>query len=73
MKKRQLITLENDEQQLLHDLSMLEYGTAEHNLSKTVAEALRRMAEDYIEDLKKLETMREEKRLRKVKQDASRD
>lgn len=59
MKKRQLLTLSDEGQQLLHDLSVIEHGTTEHNLSKTVEQALQKMAEDYTEELEKLQQMRE--------------
>lgn len=62
MKKRQLLTLSDEGQQLLHDLSIIEHGTTEHNLSKTVERALQKMAEDYSEELEKLQQMRELKK-----------
>lgn len=71
MKKRQLLTLSDEGQQLLHDLSVIEHGTTEHNLSKTVEMALQKMAEDYTEELEKLKQMRELRRKKYAPKDDS--
>ena len=51
-KVRQFLLFEKQSHKLLHGLATAIYGTAEHNLSKTVELALERMAEEYKVELK---------------------
>ena len=54
-KERQFLLFSKQGHKRLHRLATIIFGTAEHNLSKTVELALGRMAEEYNEELKHFE------------------